>query len=171
MKRIFTLIFTAFAVFSLAACGGKKDTGETQIKVTPAEKLIVGTWATEAPYKLIEGPMTIIFDNINVVYNKNHTARFTGSMTMNGDMLPNPIKMNVETQSTWSIAGNILTETITDAKIDMTQSIAGVPDMGPVIADQMKSQGAKPSTIVKLDETTLNLKNEQAGIEVVYTRQ
>ncbi|MCF6219543.1 MAG: hypothetical protein L3J65_00375 [Robiginitomaculum sp.] len=161
MKRILFLAFTTFLLITLTACGGKKGT---------SDNLLVGTWVASEPTTVTESGMTITFSDMTSTYSKDNTAKASGNMSMSGAGLPVKLDMTIATESTWSVEGNTLSETITDADIKMKTNIPGMPDMGGMIAQQMKSQ-AGTSTIVKLDKKTLILKEDKTGVQVTMKRK
>lgn len=161
MKRIFLSAMTTLALFLLVACGGEK----------PSESLIVGTWDAVAPMEISEFGVQIVFSDITSTYHDNHTSTSSGKMIMSGDVLPNTLEMTISVQSTWSIKANTITETITDADISTQTSLPDIPDFAQTMAEKMKSEGAKKSTIVALDATTLILKEFDNGAEITMKRQ
>lgn len=161
MKRIFIFAVTTLAVLLLTACGGQKSSDE----------LIVGTWAAVAPMVISESGMQITFSDITSTYNENHTSSSSGKMTMSGDLLPQNIDMVVLVKSTWSIDGDKITETITDADIQTDTVISGAPNLGETMRQQMIAEGAKTSTIVTLDKKTLVLAETETNIEITMKRQ
>lgn len=161
MKRILFFVFTILLLITLAACGGKKG---------DSDSLLVGTWVAGDPTMVTESGMTITFSDMATTYSKDHTAKGAGNMSMSGAGLPIKLNMTIATESTWSIKGNKLSEKITDADIKMKTNIPGMPDMGGMIAQQMKSQVGS-STIIKLDKDTLILKEDKTGVQITMTRK
>lgn len=161
MKRILFFAVTVMAIIALTACGGKK---------TP-EQLIVGNWAAAEPMEMAENGVKITFNDIHSTYNEDNTATSSGTMSLSSSMFSADIEMGIEIESTWLIEGDRISETITDADITMKKVIPGLPDMGKLMADQMKKEGAKWSTIGTLDKTTLVLTEESTGISITMKRQ
>lgn len=161
MKRILFFAVTVMAIIALSACGGKK---------TP-EQLLVGSWASDEPMEMTESGVKLTFSDIQSTYNDDNTATSSGTISMSSPMFPTDLKMGVALKSTWLIEGDRISETITDADITMKTTIPGLPDMGKIMADQMKKEGAKWSSIDTLDKTTLVLTEENTGISITMKRQ
>ncbi|ROR31861.1 amino acid ABC transporter substrate-binding protein (PAAT family) [Mobilisporobacter senegalensis] len=61
IKKLFAMVIMGTMVFSLAACGGKKD-AKDEGKTEESNKLIVGTEAGFAPYEYMDGDQVVGID-------------------------------------------------------------------------------------------------------------
>ena len=161
MKQLFSLLMGVFALTMLSACGSK---------ATP-EQLIVGTWVAAAPIEESENGMTMTFEGMETSFNKDKTTASSGKVSMSGPMLPQAMAMTISTTGTWSLNGMEISQTIVEADVKMESSIPGMPDLGPVIAEGMKAEGASTSTILSLDKKSLLIKNDETGTEIALKRK
>ena len=161
MKRLLAITFASFALILLTACGGKKTT----------EQLLVGDWAAAAPIEESEAGMTMKFTDMKSSYKKDKTSASSGSISMSGAMLPQAMEMTISTTGTWSLDGMVITQQITDADVTMSTQIPGMPDMGPMIAEGMKAEGATTSTIISIDKKKLKIVNDETGTEIELVRK
>jgi len=161
MKRFLTITFAGFALMLLAACGGKQTT----------EQLLIGDWVAAAPIEESEAGMNMKFTDMKTSFKKDKTSASSGAISMSGAMLPQAMEMTVSTTGTWSLEGMVISQTITDADVKMTTQIPGMPDMGPMMAEGMKAEGATTSTIVSIDKKNLKIINDDTGTEIEMVRK
>lgn len=161
MKQFLSFLVGIFALTLLSACGSK---------ATP-EQLIVGTWVAAAPIEESENGMTMTFEDMQTIFNKDKTTASSGKISMSGAVLPQAMSMTIDTKGTWSIDGMVVSQTITEADVKMATSIPGMPDLGPVIAEGMKAEGASTSTILSIDKKALVIKNDDTGTEINLKRK
>jgi len=167
MKRILIFAFATLLLIGLTACGKDNSSSESLI----SENLIIGSWvAVEAPV-IDENGMKITFNNLKATYNEDHTSSSTGQLVVSSPMLPVSMKMSLNIKATWSIKGNKLSETVTDADIKTTTSIPGVPDLGGMMAKELKSKGVGTSTILTLDRNNLVVKEDESGMITTMKRK
>ena len=161
MKQLFSLFMGVFALTILSACGSKAS----------PEQLIVGTWVAAAPIEESENGMTMKFEGMQTAFNKDKTTASSGTVSMSGPMLPQAMSMSVSTTGNWSMDGMVISQTITEADVQMTSKIPGMPDLGPVIADGMKAEGKSTSTILSIDKKNLLIRNDDSGTEIALKRK
>jgi len=167
MKRILIFAFTTLLLIGLTACGKDSSSSEGLI----SESLLIGSWvAVEAPTVDQQG-MKITFNNLKTTYNKNHTSSSTGQLVVSSPMLPVSMKMSLNIKATWSIKGDKLSETVTDADIKTTTRIPGVPDLGGMMAKELKSKGVGTSTILTLDKKNLVVKEDESGMIITMRKR
>ena len=162
MKRILSIFFASFALLLLTACGGK---------TASTEQLLIGDWVAAAPIEESESGVTIKFTDMKTSYKKDNTTASSGKIAMSGAMLPQAMEMTVSTKGTWSLEGMVITQSITDADIDMLTKIPGMPDMGAMMAEGLKAEGATTSTIVSIDKKNLKIINDDTGSEIELKRK
>jgi|GEM_PF-2815834 len=158
MNKIISLLFTAFAMLTLTACGGDKG-GDAK---TP-EQLIVGTWVSSEPLGMDEGGVTVTITDMTAIYKKDNTSEFSMNMAMSGAMLPQKMELDMTGAGVWSVEGTTLTETVKSVDAKMKTEIPGMPDLSPMIAEELKNKGAVTSTIITLDKNSLVLKDNDTG--------
>jgi hypothetical protein len=161
MKSLYTIFLASFALILLTACGGKKTT----------EQLLIGDWVAAAPINETENGMSIKFTDMNTSFNKDNTTASSGTISMSGALLPQAMEMTIATTGTWSLEGMVITQQINEADVKMTTQIPGMPDMGPIIAEGMKAEGATTSTILSIDKKILKIKNDDTGTEIDLKRK
>ena len=162
MKRFFTVFLASFALLVLAACGGKNAT---------PEQLLVGDWVAAAPIEETESGMSMKFTDMKTSFRKDKTTASSGTVSMSGAVLPQALEMTVSTTGTWSLDGMVITQNITDADVTMSTQIPGLPDMGAMMAEGLKAEGATTSTIVSIDKKNLKIVNDDTGSEIELVRK
>lgn len=162
MKRILFFALTTFLLVTLTAC----DKGKNSY-----EDLIVGSWVASDAAVMEESGMKITISDMTASYAKDHTATGGGKMSLSGPGLPTKLEMSMSTKTTWRIEGNLLKETITDIDLKILTKVPGMPDLSPMIEEQMKAKGEGSVTIITLDKNTFEYKEEEAGMQVTMKRK
>jgi hypothetical protein len=146
---------------ALTACGGGAPK-------TQAE-LLLGEWEQVAPVIITQDGQSVQVSEGEVEFDEDGTSEGEALMTIT----TMPVEVNayrVKGSSTYTLAGNIITEQLVEATVAPVGSADQAAQIAEMIQASMLQAPTSSSTIVSLDKDTLVIRENESGAEITYKR-
>lgn len=158
--RLFALIALTCATL-LTACGGGAP--ETQAE------LLLGEWDQTTPITISQDGQDVMISEGEIEFDADGTSEGKALMTIT--TIPTEINaFRLEGESSYTLAGNMLTETLTRGTVTPVGDADQAVQIADLIQAGMMQAPVTQTTILSLDKDTLVIRENESGAEITYKR-